>query len=412
MDLAQGHPHPPGYPALLALGALARAVTGWSPARALSLVSALSFALTAAVIVRLVARRAQDRGAMALALIAWCASTLAAVQSARPLSDMLGCALAWCVAAVCVEGGSLTLAAVLFGCLCGARLSVVPFALPAVLLRAEGWGARARALSIAGAVALTLHAPLVLREGVGDFIARVVGHAGGHFTRYGGSIGTQPDVGARALALAHGLWAHALGGWWRDRGWWLIPWSLAALWALGRGLREKGDRTLAVCAGVYLAWAFLGQNVRWQPRHLLPLAPFLALGIARGMTGRARAAVALCGLVACGESVRLMRAQRDVPPPTLALARWADAHLDPRGDVLATGQLATWLRWRAPRQRVIEVDRAREAVAVARSHGLALYVTSELDGAGALPGRVVARAAQDRYVTTTLYDLALRRVYW
>lgn len=402
---------------LLALGAGARAVTGQAPARALSLVSALAFAVTAAVIAHLAAKQTRHRGATLVAVVAWLASTLAAVQSTRPLSDMLGCALAWGVVALCVEGAPLTLAAVLLGCLCGARLSVVPFALPALLVCAREKGARGvvRALALAGAVALAVHAPLVLHTGPRAFAEMVLGHAGGHFTRYGGSIGTQPDVGARVLALAHGLWAHALGGWWTDRGAWLIPWSAAALWALWKGLRERGDRVIALCAGVYLAWAFLGQNVRWQPRHLLPLAPFVALAVARGVAGKGRAvvaAVALCGALACGESLRVMRAQRSVAPPTLALARWADARIDPRGAVIATGQLATWIRWRAPRLRVVEVDRAEDAVALARRNGWALYVTSELAGAGELPGATVARAAQDRYVTTTLYDLALRRVYW
>ncbi|MEI2809111.1 MAG: DUF2723 domain-containing protein [Nocardioides sp.] len=45
-DLAQGHPHPPGYPLLVLLGRVAMRAVG-DPSHALSLVSAVAFAVTA-----------------------------------------------------------------------------------------------------------------------------------------------------------------------------------------------------------------------------------------------------------------------------------------------------------------------------------------------------------------------------
>ena len=92
-DLTQGHPHPPGYPLFIGLGNVVHAL-GPSPAWSLSAVSALSGAVLVAIFtswcIRRVGAAAAILGAVFLTVV-----PLTTTLSARPLSDMLGAALAW-----------------------------------------------------------------------------------------------------------------------------------------------------------------------------------------------------------------------------------------------------------------------------------------------------------------------------
>ena len=79
--------------------------------------------------------------------------------------------------------------------------------------------------------------------------------------------------------------------------------------------RTAHDRTLAWSCLAYAAWAFAGQNVLWQPRHLLPLAPALAclagLGASR-ISRRALPFVCVALVPLAAESLRVMRVQAAV----------------------------------------------------------------------------------------------------
>jgi Protein of unknown function (DUF2723) len=415
-DLAQGHPHPPGYPLFIALGTVAMRVLR-DPARALSLVSALSFALTCAIVFTLAATITRSRAAPWLAALTFALGTLATVHSTRPLSDMTGCALAWAALSIASSPAHSALHGALVGMVAAAR----PSALPLVAWGALGRVRRPRRVAFVVACVLTtvaLYAPAVMTVGVRRFVALATEHAEGHFTRFGGSVVTRPDLVERARAFAFGLHAHVLGGWWRDRAWPLLPASVA-LWALlVAGLARLSVRAscrpvVASCA-LYAAWVFFGQNVVWQPRHLLPLAPAFALLVGLGfdaLFARTRTLALTLAFVALApsfvESSRLLRAQSIERPPTLRLVDEIARHCDPSRTLVATGQLGTWIRYRASGHRVVEVRDVDEALALGRRNRVGVCVTSEVSGVASHGLRRVARVVGDRYVTSTLYDLAL-----
>ncbi len=415
-DLAQGHPHPPGYPLFVALGRVAQSLVH-DPARALSLVSALSFATVCAITFALSFAATRSRLAAAVAALSFASGTTAAVHSTRPLSDMLGCALAWSTVALSLRPatprtpwwqGALT------GMLAGARPSALPLVAPDLVRLAWRRRALRHAMFAAATVALALYLPVVIATGPARFVALAIDHVSGHFTRFGGSVVTRPDLAERLRAMAFGLQAHALGGWWNDRPWWLLPGSLATwpmlAWGASQLPRTRRWKPIALAALTYGAWAFFGQNVVWQPRHLLPLAPALSLLLSLAVPSlRARGrrvtwAVLLVALAPpSAESLRLLAAQHRVTPAAIALAR----ALPRQHALVATAQLGTWLRWRASTETVVDVRDVDEALALARRTHRRVCVTSEVSGAASRGLTRVAHATGDRYVSPALWDLSL-----
>lgn len=421
-DLAQGHPHPPGYPLFILLGRAALPLVD-TPARALSLVSAAAFGATCALTYALSLRATRSHLAAAAGAAFFAVGTAAAIHSARPLSDMLGCALAWAALALSLYDTPRARAGfgALVGLLAGARPSALPLVVFAALRDLKNVGlsrwARTFAAPCAAVVALA-YAPVVMLTGPSRFAALVTEHTRGHFTRFGGSVVTQPHLVDRLGAFAFGLHAHVLGGWWSDRAASLIPASIAAwglvLWGASRLRRVTSWAPVALACAAYAVWALFGQNIVWQPRHLLPLAPGLALLFALGVKAadaRARPLAIALALVAIApiahESWRLLCVQSRTAPPALRIADAIARRGAPRATLIATGQLGTWLRYRASAWRVVDVRDADEALALARRNRLSLCVTSEVRGVEGRGLTRVARAVGDRYVTATLYDLAL-----
>lgn len=416
-DLTQGHPHPPGYPLFMALGGALHAL-GVGPARALSCVSAAALGALVALVARWTLPRvgtlATVAGAALLVL-----SPLATVLSTRGLSDLLGAALAWAaLLSAARPTPDARRVAVLSALVLLARVSSAALCLPALALAlaADRRRAPAALALFVGVVALG-YAPVVVATGASRFVALALGHATGHFERFGGSVVTHPDLGARASTLLWSLWTHALGGPWPDRPAHLLVAGVGvsvALVASWRAPTTPDARPLLGCGAIYLAWVFFGQNVLWSPRHLLPLVPLLAIAFARGVTQlslwwpRAAPALLVVGLASIGaESLRLSRLQRDQAPPTVAASRWLSAHVDPAHAAVASAQLGPWLRGLAPPIEVVDVTDARDVARLRAARTGAVFVTSEVRGSHELGGRVRARFVRDRYVTPALYDLAL-----
>jgi hypothetical protein len=173
-------------------------------------------------------------------------------------------------------------------------------------------------------------------------------HARGHFGAHGVTLAGEAVLGSRVTALGWGLWTHLAGGPWPGSSPWLWVWGLACvgvlLWDRGRGLRASPE---ALGAGLYLGWVALGQNLEWQPRHLLPLAPWVVWGVA-GAASRAGpgalAAVFAASLPRAWASHVLARTQAREAPPAVALARCAAGVLREEDALLAARQTAWWLR--------------------------------------------------------------------
>ncbi len=403
----------------MALGALLHHL-GAPPALALSLVSALSLGALVAVFARWSTPRVGTLPTV-LATVLLCVVPLTTMLSARPLSDMLGAALAWCAlyAATRPRPDARRVAA-LCALVALVRLSTVALCLPAfafVLVRDRRRAPAAVAL-FAALVAVG-YAPVVASTGPARFVALLTNHATGHFERFGGSVVTQPDLVARVRALLWTLWTHVLGGGWSDRPTHLFVSGAVVFFASVAGVVAShplslGARVVAASTGLYLAWVFLGQNILWSPRHLLPLVPLMAFACAHGasvLSSRWPRAVPLTLALALAsltvESLRLSGLQHDQAPPTVAVAQWLIAHADPDHIVIATAQLGPWLRPLAPRHHIVDVLDGSDVDRIRHATTDTVLVTSEVRGAYGATGRVRARFVRERYVTPALYDVAI-----
>ena len=181
----------------------------------------------------------------------------------------------------------------LAGILMGIRLSYLPLLVPALIVRLKhpnGWKG-----IIAGAVGVLVWCiPLLAITGWGTLIAAAQTQSHGHFSDFGGTAATHPDLWFRLTKLFESIWADGCGLYWQSRhpitacaaviliGIVAANWRTLKRWTLKK-LSDGNFRVLNpifIGCVVYLVWIFLGQNVIHKSRHVLPVLPFLCLGIA------------------------------------------------------------------------------------------------------------------------------------
>lgn len=333
-DLSRFHPHPPGYPVYVALLRVAVAVTR-SPWRACELVAVSSGVATMALAWDGVRAR---RGALA----AWAAAgALAAtplvfracsgVGSEAPALAFVALG-AWGLTRDSAQGrvGPLALGLAV-GLGLGVRLSWAPIYVALLLIAPRG----VRARTWAGAAVATLGwlLPLLAIVGPAKLLALYETHFSGHAERWGGTVLTEP--GARRIVwLARDVFVDGLGMG-SDALGLAIAVLLAAvafvgLRAWGRA-RWRGWRVAVVVVAPYLVWVALGQNLRDQPRHVLPLVAMLAVTLGFVATTARGAAAAVASLVVAmsARTVQDAHARATVPPPGQQLVALARAQARP-----------------------------------------------------------------------------------
>ena len=321
-DLARFRPHPPGYPVYVALLRVAAAITG-DPSRAGALVAVASGVVAIALAWDAARRFAGERAAWMVAILVaatpgvWRACT--GVGSEAPA---LACAAACVWGATVSRRGALgswgaTVLGLGAGLGLGVRLSWAPLDIAALAMvaRAE----RGRAWGTAAAACAGWVAPLVARVGPAELARLCAAHFGGHAARWGGTILTEPGV-VRVRWLARDIFVDGLGVGTDSIG---IATAVLLVVAAGQGLvtwRAAGwagwRRSLALAAP-YLLWIGLGQNLRDQPRHALPMVALLAAGLALPVA-RSRRALAVAGALALAVSLRTAgdaHARRTIAPP-------------------------------------------------------------------------------------------------
>jgi hypothetical protein len=436
-SVAELRPHAPFYPGYVAAAKLVAAL-GASPRAALVIVGAVSGAALVAL-TALLAREILDRRAAFVAGALALASPFLWLSSEKLLSDMAGAAVYTAALWVLARARRLperapalrTLAMVLLGVGLGVRLSYFPVALAAlaVVARAEGggraWVARARDL-LTGVVPWLV--PLVALGGARALLAATLAQGAGHFTKWGGSALTVTSPALRLHGVIWGLWANVLGGAWPDApaARWIAAPVLVALLAaaaprLGGALTRQPE--IAVAAIAYFAWAVLGQNTAYKPRHFLPLAPLFLVALAAGERALAprwpRATVAATALLAAQwllDGAALADAHRR-PSPAAALVAHLRAGADAR--VVLTADLGRLLADGAPGRAFVEVDGAAAlAAAAARAGPAGALVTSEALSPAAvrlltergLAVRVVFSRPRSRYVDALWSELSLLAV--
>jgi hypothetical protein len=335
-DLARFRPHPPGYPVYVALLRVA-ALVAREPLRACILVAVASGVCTATFLWAAAHRLAGRRAAWAVAglaaavPLAWRADS--GVGSEAP-ALAFAAASAW--ALVCARAGARpALAAVGLGLGAalgaGVRLSWAPVDLSLLALVPAGFRWRAWAAAAVGSLAWAV--PLVVGVGPSRLIELYSAHFAGHAERWGSTIATDPGP-MRVAWLARDLVVDGMGAGSDALG--LVIAAAAAACAVQALIAWRragwlGYKAVLVATLPYLAWIGLGQNLRDQPRHALPLVVVAAAGLALPAARGARSAV-LVGVLALVVSVRTAldaRARRTIAPPGQQLVELARAQPAP-----------------------------------------------------------------------------------
>jgi Dolichyl-phosphate-mannose-protein mannosyltransferase len=318
-DLARFRPHPPGYPVYVALLRIAASVAR-TPLQACVIVSVASGVVAIAFAWDALRRRAGARAAWTAAiLVAVAPGVWRACSGVGSEAPALAClaACAWALAVLPSGRAAATILGLGAGLGLGVRLSWAPLYVAALTIAPRGSRARACAAAAIGIAAWAV--PLVGVVGAATLGSLYADHLSGHATRWGGTVVTEPG-GVRVRWLARDVFVDGLGvgG---DRLGWVI--GLFVVLTLAQALfvwRASGFRGWGRAIGAvvpYVVWIGLGQNLRDQPRHAVPVAALLAAGLALPVA-RSRTAVALAGALALTASMRTLgdaRARRAIAPP-------------------------------------------------------------------------------------------------
>ena len=289
-DVSRLQPHFPAYPVFCLLAKLLYWLTG-RYALAFALVGGIAtFGLIYWVLAIVRAPLLSILGIALSAVLFF--NPMVWLMGNRYMPDLLGLA---CLAASfhCLtdeKGSSCRIAwgFGLAGLLLGLRLSYAPLLLPPLLWVLARTESRARLLAIALAATALWLLPLIAITGWDALIASAMVQSQGHFTKFGGTLATEPDLSLRLVRLARSIWSDAFGLYWSGRHWSTGAATLGLaglLLTCGRGLKLPQDSRLVfrLAVGsflVYLGWIFFSQNIVYKSRHVLPLVPLLAPGLA------------------------------------------------------------------------------------------------------------------------------------
>ena len=378
-DIAALQPHFPGYPVFWAAAELFYLPTG-SFSASFSIVGGLATVGIIWGLLRLrdVPLRSVEGIAISGAVFF---SPLLWLMGNRYMPDLLGTANALAALALLVralDGKRPQERAALAGIgltalLAGLRLSYLPLVIiPALWVL---WRSRhpIRLLGVGAAGVAVWLVPMVIDTGFWTLIDVAWGQTTGHFTEFGGTVQTEPNLDRRAVGLVQGLWADGLGAWWPDRHplTLLVGAGVLGLGGLGgqhlvSGGRWNARRVLIVvlCAGLYAAWAFFGQNVIHKSRHVLPLLPLLLTLPAAGATALWRAhrgwgrAVVL-GVAGTYAAVTLVLVNQHRTPSAIAQAKtFVEQQTDRPGPtrVVSKPLVHTYLRRQQVEARFLSVE--------------------------------------------------------
>jgi len=254
-------PHFPGYPVYIALCRwLARA--GWSEAVTLALPGVLASVALVPAQTGLGRRFGLPAPVLAQAAFLLAAQPLVWYEGPRPTPDLLATSAAWLALALAACQRPLP-GGLALGLALGVRVDLAPLAFVAAAL--PGRARRHFASGLALGIGLWLPA-LAVALPPGAF-ARGARFALGHFSVWGSTALAGAGRSAAVAGLAFGL---------------AVPF-LPVLGVLGAARAPAPLLRFLACAlGPYAIWVLLGQNLA-SPRHLLPLAPALAILSAFGL---------------------------------------------------------------------------------------------------------------------------------
>jgi hypothetical protein len=398
-DLDRFSPHPPGYPVYVAL-LRAAAVALRDPMHA-AIAVAVASGVAAVAFAGAAAGRAWGTRvgwtaacAVAIAPLAWRATS--GVGSEAP-ALAFACMAAWGISRARVgapgtddakrRAGAAMAIGIGVGLGLGVRASWAPLYVPMLLLAPKG--ARARAAVTAAIATAAWAVPFVAIVGPSHLVQVSRAHFAGHAERWGGTIVTDAGIW-RAALLARDVFVDGLGVDADLIG--IVIGCVAALIAIEgavawRRARWVGAGAVALALGPYLLWIALGQNLRQQPRHALPLVVALAtaLAVASLASTRARRASATLLILLAMRTAVDARDRRLVPPPGAQLVDLVRRSPDVSRVAVFGGASVRFfeLTELAPRAHAVG-SLGDGVVALGRADSLPdrALVTSEVDGLG------------------------------
>ena len=181
----------------------------------------------------------------------------------------------------------------LAGILLGIRLSYFPLLVPALLMRLKH-PERLRYI-MAGTIGVLIWLiPLLWITGWNTLISAAQSQSHGHFSDFGGTVSTNPELWHRLTKIIESMWADGFGLYWSGRHLitacttitigiiTVLNWQTLRKWVVEKlsGNDSIFPNPAFMGCVVYLVWIFFGQNVIHKSRHVLPFLPFLGLGIA------------------------------------------------------------------------------------------------------------------------------------
>lgn len=300
-DVAKLQPHFPAYPVFCCIAKLFYAVTR-RYALAFSLIGGLSTFFTIFFTLKIVKMPVTTLLGKVVIFVVFM-NPLLWLMSNRYMPDAMGvaCLLASLYFTTAQEEGNRhillersVIGFFLAGILMGIRLSYFPLLLPALLIAIRKHSGRLKCV-IAGIVGILVWLiPLLSITGWNTLIAAAQTQSQGHFADFGGTVSTHPELWFRFTKLLESIWADGFGLYWRGRhsitactaiiltGIIAANWRILKRWTIEKLSDGKSAFLKPIFIGciVYLVWMFLGQNIIHKSRHVLPLLPFLSLGIA------------------------------------------------------------------------------------------------------------------------------------
>ncbi|VAX16282.1 hypothetical protein MNBD_NITROSPINAE03-346 [hydrothermal vent metagenome] len=324
-DLQFHRPHFPGYPVYIMVGKLLHAVT-LSPERALVALSVISGA--ACIWLMFVwLKKFYSRDTALLCSTALAVNPVFFEFSHKIFTEIPAMALLLASLAVLRNPANAStkrwfVSGAIMGILLGVRLSWWPYPL-CYLLYAIRTGKGLNAWSgFAAGVALWL-LPQADFVGARELVANGLAFTEGHFTKWGGAIGSETAHQQRLTALA--LRAGEAVGWIGSGTLWTrVPWAVFTLFGVFMFLRlrnsKKEVKVFLLATMFYVAWVAVGQNLE-KTRHLIPLAP-AAILIATPLIEKHRK-TAMAVITALALTLPFDYASRTIDhPPAFGLVQW------------------------------------------------------------------------------------------
>jgi hypothetical protein len=246
-------------------------------------------------------------------------------------------------------------------------------------------GYRARAAGAALMAALVWMIPFVWIVGPSHLVTLSRTHVMGHASRWGGTAITDP---VRVRYLARDLFVDGFGAGGDALGFAIIAVGiLAGVLALLPWRRQswRGWKAAAMVFVPYVSWIAVGQNLRQQPRHALPVVVALAaaLGLAAAFDRRVRVPVSMLFALAAARSAADAYARRTIPPTGAQLVALVRTLPDPSRVMVFGGPSARFFE---------DTELASQAMSV----GSLGDVFLALGRASQLPARVLVTSEVER----------------